>query len=83
MRKLFFYILIAFTTLYIGVGHAALPDEIVPELRKYPIEKYLFHVGESQKTGDQAFKEAAVAAHRQIATDILRNVGDVIRSKQE
>ena len=79
MRRLFFYILIVFTALYIGTTHAALPDEIVPTLRKYPIEKYLFHVGESQGTGEQAFENAAGDAHRQIAAEILRDVERVIR----
>ena len=79
MQRLFFYILIVFTALYIGTTHAALPDEIVPELKKYPIEKYLFHVGESQGTGEQAFENAAGDAHRQIAAEILRDVEGVIR----
>ena len=82
MRRLFFYILIVFTTFYIGAVHAALPDEIVPELKKYPIEKYLFHVGESQGTGEQAFENAAGDAHRQIAAEILRDVERVIRSNK-
>ena len=82
MRRLFFYILIVFTALYIGTTHAALPDEIVPTLRKYPIEKYLFHVGESQGIGERAFKTAVDAAHKRIAADILRNVERVIRSNK-
>ena len=79
MRKLFFYILIVFTTIYTGAAYGALPDWIAPTLKKYPIEKYLFHVGEGQGTGEQAFKEAVDAAHKRIAADILRDVERVIR----
>ena len=78
MRKLFLYILIFFTTIYTGVVYGALPDWLAPELRIYPIEKYLFHVGESQGTGEQAFEAAVDVAHRRIATDILRDVERVI-----
>ena len=79
MRKLCFYILIVFTAIYIGAAHGALPDWIAPILKRYPIEKYLFHVGESQGTQEQAFEVAVDAAHKRIAADILRNVERVIR----
>ena len=83
MRKLFFFILIGFITLYIGAAHAALPDWLLPELKKYPIEKYLFHVGEGQGTGDHAFENAVSNAHSRIASDILKNVDRVIRLNKE
>ena len=79
MRKLFFFCLIVFTTIYTVAASSALPDWILPELKRYPIEKYLFHVGESQGTGEQAFEESVAVAHRKIATEILRNVETVIR----
>ena len=83
MRKLFFSILIVWTMLYIGAAHAALPDWILPELKKYPIEKYLFHVGEGQGTGEHAFENAVGDAHRRIASDILKNVDRVIRLNKD
>ena len=79
MRKLCFYILVVFTTIYTSATHGALPDWIAPELKKYPIEKYLFHVGESQGTGEQALEAAVDTAHRRIAAEILGNVERVIR----
>ncbi len=79
MRKLFFYLLIVFTTIYTSATQGAQPDWIAPELKKYPIEKYLFHVGESQGTEEQALEAAVDTAHRRIATDILGNVERVIR----
>ena len=82
MRKLFFYCLIVLTTIYTLTAHSALPDWIAPELKKYPIEKYLFHVGQSRGTGEPAFKEATAVAHRKVAARILDNVERVILSNK-
>lgn len=82
MRKLFFYFLIVLTTIYTLTAHSALPDWIAPELKKYPIEKYLFHVGQSQGTGESAFKKATAVAHRKAAARILNNAERVILSNK-
>lgn len=79
MRKLCFFIFFLFTTLYTGVVHGAQPDWIAPELRKYPIEKYLFHVGRGEGTGKKALEAAGHAAHKRVAAGILENVERVIR----
>ncbi len=82
MRKLFFYCLIVLTTIYTLTANSALPDWIVPELKKYPIEKYLFHVGQSRGNGEPAFKEATAVAHRKVAARILDNVERIILSNK-
>ncbi|MDE0088318.1 MAG: hypothetical protein OXU23_21530, partial [Candidatus Poribacteria bacterium] len=73
MRKLFFYSLIVLTTIYTLTANSALPDWIAPELKKYPIEKYLFHIGQSLGTGEPAFKAATAVAHRKVTSRILDN----------
>ena len=73
MRKLFFYCLVVLTTIYTLTANSALPDWIAPELKKYPIEKYLFHVGQRPGTGEPVFKEAPAVAHRKVTARILDN----------
>lgn len=83
MRKLF---LVFFTVLIMSFTSAAsggLPDWILPELKKYPTETFLFNIGKSQGTGADAFKVAAAEAERKIAKHILEKVDSIIRVKQD
>ena len=79
MRKLLFCFLIVFTTICASSSGWSLPDWILPELNKYPIETFLFNIGQSNGTGEEAFKKATTEAHRKVAEKILKRVAHVIR----
>ena len=81
MRKLFFVFFIIFTTTFTSSANGSLPGWILPELRKYPSETYLFEVG--KETGAEAFKEAAARAHRKLATRILGKITRIIRVNKD
>ena len=86
MRKLFFCTLIAFTTIYASSsswGRSHPPDWVLPELNKYPIEIYLFDVGYSDETGEEAFKKATADAEKKIAAKILKEVNHIIRRNKD
>lgn len=83
MRKLFF---LFFTVLIISVTSAAsgaLPDWILPELKKYPMETFLFNIGKSQGTGADAFKVAVAEAKRKVAKHLLEKVDLIIRVNED
>ena len=79
MRKLFLVLLTVLTTSFTSAASGALPDWILPELKKYPTETFLFNVGRSQGTGTDAFKAAAAEAQRKVAKHILEKVDLIIR----
>ena len=64
---------------FTSAASSALPDWILPELKKYPTETFLFNVGRSQGTGPEAFKAAAAEAQRKVAKHILEKVDLIIR----
>lgn len=83
MRKLF---LVFFTVLIMSFTSAAsggLPDWILPELKKYPMETFLFNIGKSQGTGADAFKVAVAEAERKVAKHILEKVDFIIRVNED
>ena len=51
-----------------------LPGWVLIELKKYPIETFLFEVGKSRGTGKEAFENALAEARNRIATRVLWNV---------
>ena len=81
MRKLFFVFLIVFTTILTSAanGRGSLPDWILPELNRYPLETYLFDVGRSEGAGEEAFRRATSEASKKVAEKILRQVALIIR----
>ena len=83
MRKLFFCFLIAFTIIYTSTSVWALPNWVLPELKKYPPETFLFNVGRSDGTAEEAFKKATTEAHRKVAARILRTVAYIIRFNED
>ena len=79
MRKLFLVLLTVLTTCFTSAASGALPDWVLPELKKYPTETFLLNIGRSQGTGADAFKAAAAEAQRKVAKHILEKVDLIIR----
>ena len=79
MRKLFLVLLTVVTTCFTSAASGGLPDWILPELKKYPTETFLFNVGRSQGTGQDAFEVAAAEAQRKVAKHILEKVDLIIQ----
>ena len=79
MQRLLFYFLIVFTTICALSYSWALPDWVLPELNKYPIETFLFEIGKSDGTDEEAFERAVAEAHSNAATRILSKVERIIR----
>lgn len=78
MRKLLFSCLVL-ATIYTSSPAWSLPDWILPELNRYPIETFLFEVGESYGTGEEAFERAVADADKKVATKMLSKVERIIR----
>ena len=57
-----------------------LPGWVLSELKKYPIETFLFEVGRSPGTDKKAFENALADARERVATRILRKVQRIILS---
>ena len=72
MRKLFLFFLIGLTTIFISSASWSLPSWVVYELKKYPLETYLFHVGRSDGTGEVAFRTATVEAQKKSLKRFLK-----------
>ncbi len=80
MRKLLCVFLFVFSTIFASssFGNGALPDWVLPELRRYPIETYLFDVGRSGGTGEVAYRRATAKASKKVTEKILRQVVRII-----
>ena len=79
MRKLFFLLLTVFTTIFIAGVSGSVPNWVLFELKKYPLDTYLFQVGMSQNVAkSEAFKEATAEAHKKAAKRILEKVVGII-----
>ena len=84
MRKLFFLLLTVFTTIFIAGASGSVPNWVLFELKKYPLDTYLFDVGMSQNpTKSEAFKEATAEAHKKVANRILEKVVGIIRANRD
>ena len=84
MRKLFFVFLTVFTTIFTASASGSVPNWVLFELRKYPTDTYLFHVGMSQNvTKSEAFKEATAEAHKKVANRILEKVVGIIHANKD
>lgn len=60
MKRIFVCLLIVFAA--IATAHAAqsdLPDWVLPELSRYPVETFLFDVGRDRGIGEKSFEIAA------------------------
>ena len=93
MRNMFVFLIVCAT---IGCGiselgfhsatraHAAqtdpLPGWVLSELKKYPLQTYLFEVGKRPGTDKKAFENAVADARERAATRILWKVEHIIRS---
>ena len=56
-----------------------LPGWVLSELKKYPLETFLFEVGKRPGTDKEAFENAVADARERIATRIIRKVQHIIR----
>ena len=83
MRKLFFLLLTVFTTIFIASASGSVPNWVLFELKKYPLDTYLFQVGMSQNVvKSEAFKEATAEAHKKVAKRILEKVVGIIHTNR-
>ena len=57
----------------------SLPSWVLSELKKYPLETFLFEVGKRPGTDKEAFENAVADARERVATRILRKVQHIIR----
>jgi hypothetical protein len=81
MKNLFICFLIVFTaTAY--AAQSDLPDWVLPELNKYPIDTFLFGVGMEQASGEESFAAAVNEARREVAENILENVRFIMWSNK-
>ena len=84
MRKLFFLLLIVFTMSFTASTNGSVPNWVLFELQRYPLDTYLFHVGMSQNlTRSEAFKEATAEAHKKVAKRILEKVVGIIYTNKD
>ncbi len=83
MRKMFFIFLIVFSTIFTSSASLALPGWVVYELKKYPLETYLFYVGRSDGTGTVAFRTATAEAHKRVANHILEKASGIIHYNKD
>lgn len=85
MRKLFFVFMFLFSTLFTTsvIGAGLYPDWVLPELKKYPIEKFIFDVGRVDGIGEEAFKEALAKASKKVSEKILRQVIGIINVNRD
>ena len=56
-----------------------LPGWVLSELKKYPLETFLFEVGKRPGTDKEAFENAVADVRERVATRILRKVQHIIR----
>ena len=84
MRNLLVYLLIVFIIpFHTSHGSEPMPDWILPELNKYPIDTFLLEVGCSEGTGEEAFKAAVVESDKKVATRLLKQVHNIIRLRAD
>ena len=84
MRKLFFLLLTVFTTIFIASASGSVPNWVLFELKKYPLDTYLFQVGMSQNVNkSEAFEEATAKAHKKVANQILEKVVRIIHANRD
>ena len=80
MKKLSIVLMFLFTTIVTSsaIGGGSYPDWVLPELKKYPIEKFIFDIGRSDGTDEEAFKEAIAKASKRVSEKVLRQVIGII-----
>ena len=83
MRKLFFILLFTFTTIFTAFANGPLPGWVLPELRNYPLETYLFDVGRSEGVGEEAYRSAIAKAHKKLAEKVLKRAVSIIVTKSD
>ena len=84
MRNLLVYLLIVFTLpFHVSYADGVLPDWVLPELNKYPIDTFLLEVGYSDGTGEAAFENAVVEADKKVARKIIKQVHSIIRLRED
>ena len=84
MRKLSLFFLTVFTTIFIASASGSVPNWVLFELKKYPLDTYLFQVGMSQNVAkSDAFKEATAEAHKKVAKRILEKVVGIIYTNRD
>jgi hypothetical protein len=82
MKNLFVvYLLIVFaTTAY--AAQSDLPDWVLPELNKYPIDTFLFGVGMEPASTEESFAIAVNEARKEVGENILENIRFLIHSNK-
>ena len=84
MRKLFFVLLTIFSMIFIAGASGSVPNWVLFELKKYPLDTYLFQVGMSQNVvKSEAFTEATTKAHKKVAKRILEKVVGIIYTNRD
>ena len=83
MRKKLFLFILLFSTVFTLSSGWCLPDWITPEVRRYPVDKYLFDVGMGYGIEENSYKKAIQKAHRQVAADIIRKIAWIIESNND
>ena len=81
MKRLFVCLLIVFAAT--ATAHAAqsdLPDWILPELSRYPVETFLFDVGRGRGIGEQSFDIAAAEARKEAAKRLVAMVWCILNA---
>ena len=81
MKRIFVCLLIVFAAT--ATAHAAqsdLPDWVLPELSKYPVETFLFDVGRGRGIGEKSFEIAAAEARKETAKRIVAMVWCILNA---
>ena len=82
--KTIFLFFTVFTTICIASTSGSVPNWVLFELKKYPLDTYLFQVGMSQNVAkSEAFKEATAEAHKKVANQILEKVARIIHANRD
>ena len=80
MRNLFVVCLLVMFTATTYAAQSDLPDWVLPELSKYPVDTFLFGVGMESASNEESFAIAVNEARKEVAENILNKVRLIIRS---
>ena len=82
MKNLFVVCLLIVFAATTYAAQSDLPDWVLPELNKYPVDTFLFGVGMELSSSEASFAIAVDEAREEIAENILENVQFVIRGNK-
>ena len=84
MKRVFVCLLIVFAAT--ATAHAAqsdLPDWVLPELSRYPVETFLFDVGRHRGIGEKSFEIAAAEAQEEAARRLVAKVWCILNANSK